>query len=251
EGGLTSGIHWHMNIANEVTYVAMDRQRLVIPWVKSRSKDGTERIYKSTDGTPTEEEMALATTRRMDCVDCHNRPTHIYHPPQRSINQIMDLGWIDRELPYVKSLAVQVLEQPYTTRQVALDSIRLAVDSYYRTNYPALAVRQADKIEKAIVELQKVYRRNYFPEMKHDWRQYPDHIGHMFAPGCFRCHDGKHVSDDGKVLSKDCNACHTIIAQQYENEKLKMSLEGLVYEHPVDIGTAWNEMNCSDCHQAQ
>lgn len=251
ESGANSGIHWHMNIDNEVTYTALDRQRMVIPWVKSRSRNGVERVYKSTEVTPTQEELALATTRRMDCIDCHNRPTHIYQPPQRSVNHIMDLGWLDRNLPYVKSLAVQVLEYPYTTREKAADSIRTVIEEYYKANYPVIAAERHESIERAITELQKVYRRNYFPEMKHDWRQYPDHIGHMYAPGCFRCHDGKHVSEDGKVLSRDCNACHTIVAQQYENEKLKMSLEGLEYEHPVDIGTAWKEMNCSDCHQAQ
>lgn len=251
ESGATSGIHWHMNIDNEVTYIAMDRQRLVIPWVKAKGRDGVERVYKSTEVTPTDEELAFAKTRRMDCIDCHNRPTHIYHPPQRSVNHIMELGWLDRTLPYMKSLAVQVLEYPYTTRDRAIDSIRTVIEEYYKSNYPAVAAERRESIERAITELQKVYRRNYFPEMKHDWRQYPDHIGHMYAPGCFRCHDGKHVSDDGKVLSKDCNACHTIIAQQFENEKLKMSLEGLEYEHPVDIGSAWKEMNCSDCHQAQ
>ena len=154
----------------------------------------------------------------LDCIDCHNRPTHIYNPPQRSVNHIMDLGWLDRNLPYLKSLAVQVLEHPYTTREKAVDSIRIVIEEYYTSNYPALAAERHESIERAITELQKVYRRNYFPEMKHDWRQYPDHIGHMYSPGCFRCHDGKHVSEDGKVLSRDCNTCHTIVAQQYENE---------------------------------
>ncbi len=251
DAGPTSGIHWHMNIANEVTYIALDTARQVIPWIRVRSRDGKERVYKSTEMEVTEEELAMAKSRRMDCIDCHNRPTHIYHPPQRSVNHLIELGLVDRKLPFIKSLAVQALEYPYTNRDAARDSIRLVIEEYYRTNYPAVAVKEGETIERAIRELQRIYSRNYFPEMKHDWRQYPDHIGHMFAPGCFRCHDGKHVSDDGAVLSKDCNACHTVVAQQYENEKLKMSLEGLEYEHPVDIGNAWKEMNCSDCHSAR
>jgi hypothetical protein len=70
----------------------------------------------------------------------------------------------------------------------------------------------------------------------------------MYDLGCFRCHDGKHVSDEGKVLSKDCNTCHTILAQQFERDTLRISLGGVEYKHPVDIGDAWKETNCSDCH---
>lgn len=251
EAGPTSGIHWHMNILNEVAYIATDRQRMEIPWIRSTAKDGTVRVYRDVEAGLTDEELAAYQPRRMDCIDCHNRPTHIYHPAARSVNHVMELGWIDRQLPYVKSIAVQALEYPYTTRSIALDSIRLTIEEYYRANYPRVYQQQKDAIDKAVEELQKIYSRNYFPEMKHDWRQYPDHIGHMYAPGCFRCHDGKHVSDDGKVLSRDCNACHTVIAQGYEKEKLRVSLKGVEYEHPIDIGDAWKEMNCSDCHSAR
>ena len=163
----------------------------------------------------------------------------------------MELGWIDRSLPYIKSTAVQALEKPYSTKAVALDSIRTVVEEFYRSNYPQVAVQKQAAIGKAIEELQTIYSRNYFPEMKHDWRQYPDHIGHMYSPGCFRCHDGKHQADDGKVLSKDCNTCHTILSQQFEKEPLRISVSGLEYRHPVDIGDSWKEMICSDCHSAQ
>lgn len=251
EAGPTSGIHWHMNIANEVTYAPLDSQRMVIPWVRIRTKEGIERVYRSTDIDVSDEQLANVKTRRMDCIDCHNRPTHIYRPPARSVNHMMELGWIDNSLPYIKSVAVHALEHQYTSKKAALDSIRFVIENYYQSNYPALATRKKEAIERAITEVQTIYKRNYFPEMKHDWRQFPDHVGHMYSPGCFRCHDGKHVSNDGKVLSRDCNVCHTIISQHFEKEKLKISLSGLNYEHPVDIGGAWKEMNCSDCHSAR
>lgn len=103
-------------------------------------------------------------------------------------------------------------------------------------------------IDTAIERLKKIYSRNFFPEMRVSWKQYPNNIGHLYAPGCFRCHDGKHVGDNGKVLSRDCNACHVILAQKLDHDKLRVSLEGINYRHPVDIGDAWKEMNCSDCH---
>ena len=251
EAGPTSGIHWHMNIANEVTYIATDRQREVIPWVQVKDRDGNVRVYKSTELDTSAEALDAGQHRRMDCIDCHNRPTHIYHQPAVSVNRDMELGWIDPKLPYIKSVSVQALEYPYTTKPVALDSIRTVIEDYYKTNYPEVATQNQKAIATAIEHVQTIYSRNYFPEMKHDWRQYPDHIGHMYSPGCFRCHDGKHVTDDGKVLPRDCNTCHTILSEKFEGEPMRVSVNGVPYKHPVDIGEAWKEMNCSDCHSHQ
>lgn len=248
EAGPTSGIHWHMNIAHEVTYKALDRERQVIPWVRSRTPDGTETIYRSTEIEVDDDSLGRAFTRRMDCIDCHNRPTHIYHPPARSVNHVMALGWIDPALPSVKSVSVEALEAEYATKQGGLDTIKLTMESYYRDNHPEVFATMRPAIDSAVAEVQKIFRRNYFPEMKTDWRKFTDNIGHLYYPGCFRCHDGKHVNEEGKVLSKDCNTCHTILAQKYQDDTLRLSLLGVEYRHPVDIGDAWMEMNCSDCH---
>lgn len=251
EAGPTSGIHWHMNIANEVTYVALDTQRQVIPWVRSRSSTGVVTEYRSTDIVVSDDSLKKGFARRMDCIDCHNRPTHIYHPPARSVNHVMALGWIDPSLPNVKSISVKTLDAPYSTKQGGLDSIKLAVEEYYRTGFPDVASSKKAAIDRTVSELQTIYSRNYFPEMKVSWKKFPDNLGHMYYLGCFRCHDGKHMSADGKVLSRDCNTCHTILAQQFETDTLRISLAGIEYRHPVDIGDAWKETNCSDCHNAQ
>jgi nitrate/TMAO reductase-like tetraheme cytochrome c subunit len=251
EAGPTSGIHWHMNIANELTYIPSDSTRQVIPWIRSRGPDGTVVVYKSTENPLTDEEILKAEKRRMDCIDCHNRPTHIYHPPARSVNHVMALGWIDPKLPGVKGIAVKALEVPYASRQGAIDSIKLLIEDYYRTEHPSTAVSKRSEIDRAISEVQKIYSRNYFPEMQVSWKKFTNNIGHMYYPGCFRCHDGKHVSGKGKTLSRDCNICHTILAQQFEKDTLRLSLGGVNYRHPVDIGDAWKETNCSDCHNQQ
>ncbi|MGB2869974.1 MAG: NapC/NirT family cytochrome c [Bacteroidota bacterium] len=248
EAGPTSGIHWHMNIANEVIYAPGDSSRQVIPWVRIKRPDGSTSVYRNSDNPIKDEDVAKLKTRRMDCIDCHNRPTHIYHPPARSVDHVMSLGWIDPALQNVKSISVQALEYPYTTKQIGLDSIKTVLENYYQTNYPAVASANREKIGRAVEELQKIYSRNYFPEMRVSWKKFNDNVGHLYYPGCFRCHDGKHVSEEGKTLSRDCNTCHTILAQQFEQGKLRIALGGIEYKHPVDIGDAWKEMNCSDCH---
>jgi hypothetical protein len=251
EAGPTSGIHWHMNIANEVEYVALDAARQVIPWVKVTTASGESKTYRSTEIEVSEDSLRKSFRRRMDCIDCHNRPTHIYHPSARSTNHVMAQGWIDPTLPYIKSQSVQVLENTYSSKQAGLDSIDLLIREYYAQEYPELAASDGQRIGRAVEELRKIYSRNYFPEMRVDWKKFNDNIGHMYYPGCFRCHDGKHVADDGAVLSRDCNSCHTILAQEVGADSVLVSLAGVEYQHPVDIGDAWKEMNCSDCHNPQ
>jgi len=251
EAGPASGIHWHMNIANELSYIATDTQRQVIPWIKSKRSDGSVVVYRTTENSISDSAVQTMKKRRMDCIDCHNRPTHIYNPPARSVNHSMTLGWIDPALPGVKSAAVKALETSYATKMEGLEGIRRTLEDYYQTNYPQIASTKNDTLARAIKEVQRIFDHNYFPEMKVSWRKFPDNLGHLYSPGCFRCHDGKHVAGDGKILSRDCNVCHTILAQQFEKEGLRLSLDGIEYRHPVDIGTAWKEMNCSDCHNAQ
>jgi hypothetical protein len=248
EAGPTSGIHWHMNIANEVMYVAADTDRQVIPWVRVKGAGGTVKIYRSTESTLPEDQITPGAMRKMDCIDCHNRPTHIYHPPERSVNHIMSLGWIDARLPNIKSVAIGALEAPYRTQQGGLDSIGIAVREYYGTNMPAVADTMKRAIDSAVAEIGRIYARNYFPEMGVSWRKFPNNIGHMYYPGCFRCHDNKHVSEEGKVLTRDCNVCHLVLAQEIGTAPVRVDLAGLKYQHPVDVGDAWKESNCSDCH---
>jgi len=248
EGGVTKGIHWHMNIANEIYYFATDSTRMTIPWVRAKSRNGKETIYRIKDFALEDKDITRNRLRKMDCIDCHNRPSHIYNPPMRSVNHLMELNRIDTGLPYIKSISVRALDKEYSSKDIALDSIKFYIEEFYKTNYPAIAAEKKASINKSIKEVQNIYRRNFFPGMRVSWRYFPEQIGHMYAPGCFRCHDGKHFSDDGKVISHDCNVCHTLISQEFENAKTEFSLKGVEYKHPVDIGESWKEIGCSACH---
>jgi hypothetical protein len=238
-----------MNIANEITYVAVDSQRQVIPWVRIRNRQtGQEEEYTSTELPAPMEQLQQLQKNTMDCIDCHNRPSHIYRPPVRIVDQSMALGRISTELPAVRSAAIQALTTVYTTKQAAMDSIAIQMKEYFQKNYPEAARNKGNLIDAAIDELRLQYGNNFFPYMRSDWRSYPNNIGHMTDIGCFRCHDGKHVSPSGKVITKDCNSCHTILYQGSEPSPSTLSVGGLPFQHPEDIGDAWNEMNCSDCH---
>jgi len=251
EHGAAEGIHAHMYVANKIEYVATDREREKIPYVKSIAPDGTETVYRSTEQEVSDEDLKNGHRRTVDCIDCHNRPTHIYRHPARSVNQAMERGLIPRDLPGIKSVAVESLEGEYATKDEALAGIRKAVTEHFSANQPEAAKTRAADIDKAVGEIQQIYSRNYFPGMKVSWKAYPDHIGHMYSDGCFRCHDGKHVSDTGKVITNDCNVCHTMLSQSGAEGKQQVSMSGQQFQHPSDVGDAWKEMKCSECHGVQ
>ena len=252
ELGNARGIHWHMNIENEVTYYAVDRERQIIPWVKMKSKKtGKEIIYRSTEVKLNEKRLSPESFRVMDCIDCHNRPSHIYNQPDKMMNLFMSLGRIDDSLPYIKSVGVQALEKPYSTKEVGLDSIKIFINEFYSHNYPDIYISKASSIKNSLVEIQKIYDRNYFPSMNTNWKKFANNIGHMWDNGCFRCHDGKHMSEDGKIISKDCNACHTIISSEDENGLTQTSVNGLEFTHPVNLGNSFNDWMCTDCHDRE
>ncbi|MBI3569377.1 MAG: NapC/NirT family cytochrome c [Gemmatimonadetes bacterium] len=249
QAGPTSGIHWHMNINNKVSYLATDDARQVIPWVRAVGPDGKATVYQSTELPPVKvADVQENKLRTMDCIDCHNRPTHIFYPAARSVDNLMAVGRIDPSLPSAKNLVVYALEKPYATNEAAADSIKSIITGYYDTAYPDVATAKKADIARMVSEAQGVYARNYFPAMKANWKAFPDNIGHMYFLGCFRCHDGKHVSETGKVLTNDCNACHVVLAQQTHPDSTRVSLKGIEFRHPVDIGDAWKKQLCSDCH---
>ncbi len=246
--GRGQGIHWHMAVDNKIEYVAVDEKRLQIPWVKQTKSDGSVTIYKSTDTNFTDhldrlaipENLAKEDVRTMDCIDCHNRPSHQYHSPERSVNESMTAGMIDPGLPYIKQTSVELLDGDYETEAEAL----AAIEEGLREKYPD----GGEKVDQAIEQLQRIYSHNFFPEMKVSWRAYPDHIGHMISPGCFRCHDGKHANEAGEVIRNDCNVCHTIIAQGKGTDVQSISSGGMEFEHPEDVGDAYETQRCDECH---
>lgn len=243
-GQARGGIHWHMNIATKITYFATDEQRQTIPWVRVEDPQGHITEYVSRDSPPTPDQVEKANKRRMDCIDCHNRPTHIYVPPDLSVDRSIAAHKIDASLPYIRQQGVQVLMAEYKTTDEAQSAIKKSIDEFYSQKYPGLASSQA--IRDAVGELQRIYGATIFPEMKVNWTTHPNNIGHLYSRGCFRCHDGNHVNKDGKVISKDCNLCHIVLDQE-DGVSHVAQVQPQLFKHPVDVGDL-AALNCSDCH---
>jgi len=244
--GAPEGIHWHMNITNKIDYVAGDEQRQVIPYVHVVDQQGRVTEYYAKDSKLSKEQIAKAERHPMDCVDCHNRPTHIYVPPDLAVDQSMLARRIDVSLPFIKQQAVTVLTANYNTENAAMQGIASGLQNYYETKYPDVAKAKQLEIRNAVAEVQQIFQRTTFPEMKLNWQTHPNNLGHFYYPGCFRCHDGQHVSADGRVISKDCNQCHTLIAET-EGTANVAAATAANFQHPVDIGDL-SQVNCADCH---
>lgn len=245
-GGGPEGIHWH--VANKVEYVATDRQRQEIAWVRVTDPDGTIREFVNEEDPLDPEALSQYEPRRMDCIDCHNRPTHIYHAPSRSVNQAMAAGLIDPTLPSAKRIAIEALIADYATSDSAMAGIASAINQAYEDEYPEVLETRVADVEKMIAAVKDIYHRNFFPEMKVRWDAYPDNIGHFLSSGCYRCHNGSFTSEDGEVIPNDCNTCHIIFAQGDIKESQMLNTEGLEFKHPEDIDEAWREVPCSECH---
>jgi hypothetical protein len=243
--GQVTGIHWHMNIANEVTYIANDEHRQEIPWVRIKDRNGNVTEYFDRNKPLSKGEIAAASPRKMDCMDCHNRPAHVYLPPDVAMDQAFAAELADVSLPFLKRQAVALLSGKYDTNEEAVSAIESGINDFYRTNYPDVFAQRQDAIRRSIVAIQNVYQNYFFPEMKTDWQTHPNNIGHMNFLGCFRCHDGNHVSNTGKVITNDCTVCHTTIYDSQAPPERNAKIGAFI--HPVDLG-GLETKTCSTCH---
>jgi hypothetical protein len=209
ESGVARDIHWH--ISANVFYVPLDQKRQEIGWVGVQGQDGklTEYIDPKRAGEITPQRIQQER-RLMDCVDCHNRATHIFQSPGDLIDIALTQGTIDSSLPYIKWLGVNALDPPNSSLDEAMAKVQV-ISEFYRRWYPQVYTEKQDAINEAITELNEVATLTTFPDMKVTWTTYPENIGHIESPGCFRCHDKLQIASagaKGETISSDCQLCH-------------------------------------------
>ena len=218
------GIHGrHLGL---VTYVAADDKRQVIPWVSYKDSAGAVKEFTSSDNPPKPGMPVKGERRTMDCMDCHNRPTHRYDMPEEAVNRAMESGRISPALPFAHKVSLDLLKRDYPDRLTAQTQLPEAWREYYRTNYFSVYNGQRAAIEQAASALLEIYNGNIFPEMKVTWGTYPNNLGHNDFPGCFRCHDGNHKSKEGREITQDCNSCHSLLAMDEPDPKILHELAG-------------------------
>ena len=250
--GRAMGIHMHMILAGRTRYVATDDKLQRIPWVEFTHKSGMKEIYRS-DGRPTSDPRPEGRERTLDCMDCHNRPAHKFRSPQQAVNIYLEIGridptrGIDPTLPFIKQEAMKVLVQSYPDVETAEVQIGATLSQYYRTNRPEIWKTRKAAINRAIDKIRETYRHNFFPDMNADWQTYPDNIGHLISPGCFRCHDSTHVNQRGDRLRRECNVCHSFL-NPVDPEGDTSAVQAGEFIHSYELPGAHKELRCNLCH---
>jgi len=215
------GSHWHVAERNRVNYLAADEKRFVMEWAEVRQEDGTLKRYSNqiVINQPQESSQSIRT---MDCVDCHNRATHIYELPDLAIDDQISKGLMNRTLPYTKKESLGALIKSYSNKETGIQLIAVGLENFYRDNYPK-AFQSSLSLDSVVTVLRDVYHRNIHPGMNIAWGSYPNHIGHRKGPGCFRCHNPYMVDDEGNAISDDCPLCHSLLSFESDDPFRYMS----------------------------
>jgi nitrate/TMAO reductase-like tetraheme cytochrome c subunit len=249
--GLGRGIHWHID--NPVYYIATDEKRQEIPWVQAEY-NGVVTEYMDVESSYTPQELEGMEKRKMDCVDCHNRASHNFRRPDDVIDNAMATGALPADLPELKKQGVAVLERKYTTAEEAAAAIA-AVEDFYKTNYPAVYSTRTADVKAAVAGLQEIFDTTQFPFMNLTWDSHKNNIGHKDFPGCFRCHDGKHLSADNQAIRLECNICHSIPQVADPGEPLPSVNVASQPQPPSHNSTTWLaehryqfDASCAACH---
>jgi len=226
-GSKANGIHWHVAPENKITYKHQDKGRLEISEVTLAKPNGTMVDFKAPGADEAEEAKETGHQERiMDCLDCHNRPTHIYLSPNEALDLKLNHGDIPLELPYIKKQGLAVISKDYKSSEEAKNNIATELRAWYLQNYPDVVKNNMELLDKAIAGVQAAYAENVFPEMNINWNTYTNFLGHKNDSGCFRCHDESHETSSGETISQDCDKCHIILAEDEPAPEVLKTLRG-------------------------
>ena len=207
--GLGKGIHWH--IESEVWYLPTDKLKQEIPYVREVDQDGTVTEFYDLESGITPEYIAENQDKlhRMDCIDCHNRVSHLFENPEHLVDEAIAKKRLEPSIPFIRAKAESLLADEYASHEEAMAEIE-SLDAWYQEYYPEYYAENQAFVRQAINTIKDMYTGSIFPKMEIGWKTHPDNLGHSEFPGCFRCHDGKHVSAEGQTIRLECNICHTI-----------------------------------------
>jgi len=253
--GLGFGIHWH--IENEVWYAPTDNLEQDIPYVKVVNADGSSAEYTSLSSDLSKAELANLPLKRVDCITCHNRISHNILPPDKAVDNALANKQIDQGIPFIRKNAIATLSGKYATDDEGVQAIR-KMEKTYQDAYEDYYLTHKEEVQQAVETLAQIYLDTNFREQKVNWETHPNNLGHSAWPGCWRCHDGQHVTEAGKAIRLECNVCHSI-PQVAGPDVLEPKLPLATGKQPEShFSTLWIAMHnqnidlsCAACHTVE
>jgi mono/diheme cytochrome c family protein len=253
--GLGYGIHWH--IENPVYFYAVDRERQNIPYVMVQNPDGSRTEYVDIESGFDPSSIQPEQLQKMDCITCHNRTAHAIPEPSRMVDQLLARGMISTDIPAIKKNATALLSAGYASQEEALQAIE-GLKAQYQSQYADFMAQNANLLDQAVEVLKATYQQTNFPEQKVNWQTHPDNAGHVTSPGCFRCHDGKHLTAQQEAIRLECNLCHSIPVVSSPNQitanlQLNKGFEPESHQNPNWITLHRNvfDQTCAGCHTVE
>ncbi len=235
-------------------YYATDSSNQNIPYIRVYNEDGTYEEFIDIESGFDPKTIQETDLYQMDCISCHNRVTHLVNQPEVIVDNALNQGLIDAAIPFIRSKAVEVLGAEYTTDAQGLVGIA-SLNDFYQTYYPEYYNANTEKLADAIIFLQDSFKASVYSEQKSDWDTHPNNVGHKYSPGCFRCHDGKHLNAEEESIRLECNLCHSIPvmstnANFVTNIQLSGGPEPASHTHPNWISMHREAFNntCKTCH---
>ena len=205
--GLGKGIHWH--VENRVLYYPTDELQQTIPYIRVYNDDGTYTEYTDIASNFNPADINESDLKEMDCVTCHNRVTHLVPIPEDQMNTALARGLIDKTIPDIRLKGVEALTATYMSQQEGLNGIA-GLNNYYQAYYPDYYAANPGLIHTAVTYIQDIFTTSVNLDQQSDWNTHPNNVGHYYFPGCFRCHDGKHMDSAQQSIRLECNLCHTV-----------------------------------------
>jgi nitrate/TMAO reductase-like tetraheme cytochrome c subunit len=253
--GAGKGIHWH--IENRILYYAPDRARQEIPYVRVFNDDGSVTEYVDVESGFSPATIQESDLEEMDCITCHNRITHLVEQPEVAVDNAISHNLIDASIPSIRTKAVEALRASYTSQPEAMKGIE-GIENYYSTYYADYYAENEVKITAAIKVVQDIYNQLVYLEQKSDWNTHPNNVGHLYSPGCFRCHDGKHLDANNQAIRLECNLCHSIpvVAGNQDfiaNIEISRGPEPETHRSPnwIVMHRQVFDSSCSNCHNTK
>jgi mono/diheme cytochrome c family protein/nitrate/TMAO reductase-like tetraheme cytochrome c subunit len=251
--GLGFGIHWH--VENPVYYYATDPQQQNIPYVVVTKPDGSTEQFVDASANIDIQSIKKEQLQQMDCITCHNRTAHAILNPSATMDDLMGRSVVSPTIPEIHQKGLDLLSAKYTSQEQAVTAIS-ALDQFYKVNYPDYYSVNSAVVKFAVNSIKDAYLNSVFPDQKMDWTTHPDNLQHMDSPGCFRCHDGKHVSPDGKnTVRLECNLCHSIPTvstsfQLVSDLPVAKQIEPANHQNPnwIAMHRSSFDKSCQTCH---